>query len=90
MIYRPLPIIEIKAQTIENIIRREIIQARNAERTLEFLAEQDLGFELGQGRRAAIKRRITFLEQQALLAKQTHNKVSDLREKDEIDVIEDF
>lgn len=92
MIYRPAPVTEIKAQTIENIIRREIMADRKGGRTRDFLNSVDSGLELGQGCKAAIQRRILFLKQQQqelLFRIDTASKLKD-KDKDEIDIMEDI
>lgn len=91
MIYRPAPITELKAQTIEAIIKSEIMEVRRQRRdeqgmllttttttTWTFLPSIDAGLEAGQGRRQAIKRRLEELRRERdALAREEANVVQE-------------
>lgn len=62
MIYRPAPITEIKAQTIESIIRKEILATRTSKKDDYLPTVADEGLKPGEGKRVAIKRQIGRLE----------------------------
>lgn len=73
MIFRPTPVTELKAQTIEAIIRSEVMEVRRQRTDIEdapptatctFLPTVDAGLEAGQGRRQAIKRHLQELQRE--------------------------
>lgn len=102
MIYRPAPMTELKAQTIEAIIKSEIMEVRRQRRdeqdtsftiTRTFLPSLDGGLEAGQGRRQAIKRRLEELRRERdALAREEINLVQEKPGRptspNEIDVME--
>lgn len=102
MIYRPIPITELKAQTIEAIIRSEIMEARRQNRdsrradsvpVCTFLPTIGAGLEAGQGRRQAVRQRLQELqrERQTLVGKETlfsHERPDRPNSPNEIDVME--
>ena len=102
MIYRPTPITELKAQTIEAIIRSEIMEVRRQNKNdgnsssmsvCTFLPTIDSGLEAGQGRRQAIKQRLRELqkEKQSLASEEilfTREKPGRPNSPNEIDVME--
>jgi hypothetical protein len=60
-VYRPTPVTEIKAQMIEERIRRAVLFTRKGNHTI-LPAISDTGLVAGEGRREAMRRAICSLE----------------------------